>query len=119
VLDVGGLALVVMLAGDAARGAAIVASRSQGLCVLCHQVPGVPAVHGGTIGPPLAGVATRLSAAELRERLIAPERFNPQTVMPAYVRSEGLAQVTAARRGQALLSAQQIDDVVAYLETLK
>jgi sulfur-oxidizing protein SoxX len=106
-------------AADAARGRAIAESRTQGLCVLCHTLPGVPPVQAGTIGPSLAGVGARLSANDLRARLVAPERFNADTVMPSYARSEGLARVTSARRGQPLLDAQQIDDVVAYLATLR
>lgn len=106
-------------AGDAQRGAAIAASRTQGLCVLCHVLPGLPATQAGNLGPALAGVGTRLSGEALRARLVAPERFNPDTVMPAYGRTEGLTRVTASRRGQALLDAQQLDDVVAFLGTLK
>jgi L-cysteine S-thiosulfotransferase len=106
-------------AGDAARGRAIAESRTQGLCVLCHALPGVPPVQAGTIGPSLAGVGGRLSADDLRARVVAPERFNAATVMPSYARSDGLARVAAARRAQPLLDAQQIDDVVAYLATLK
>lgn len=112
-------ALVILLAGDAARGAAIAASRTQGLCVLCHALPGTPAALGGTLGPDLAGVGARLSADELRARLVTPERFNPETIMPSYARSEGLSRVIPARQGQPLLDAQQIDDVVAWLATLK
>jgi sulfur-oxidizing protein SoxX len=106
-------------AGDAARGAAIVASRTQGLCVLCHAVPGVPAVHAGTIGPPLEGIGARLAPEALRERLLAPERFNPQTVMPSYARTEGLERVAPARRGRPILDPQQVEDVVAYLAGLR
>lgn len=106
-------------AGDATRGAAIVASRSQGLCVLCHALPGQPPAHQGTLGPPLAGVGARLDADALRQRLLAPERFNPDTVMPAYGRSDGLLQVAPALRGKPLLAPAQIDDVVAYLATLR
>jgi L-cysteine S-thiosulfotransferase len=113
------MVLAAALAGDAARGAAIAASRTQGLCVLCHAMPGVNAVHAGTIGPPLAGVGARLSPDELRERLVAPQRFNPQTVMPSYARADGLHRTAAARRGQPLLDAQQIEDVVAWLSSLK
>jgi L-cysteine S-thiosulfotransferase len=112
-------ALGAHASGDAVRGAAIAASRTQGLCLLCHALPGVPAVQSGTIGPSLAGVGARLSALELRERLLAPERFNATTVMPSYGRSEGFTRVAAARRGQPLLDALQIDDVVAYLGTLQ
>ena len=119
-----GMALLGLLpaaraAGDAARGAAIVASRSQGLCVLCHALPGQPPAHQGTLGPALDGVGARLDADALRQRLLSPERFNPDTVMPAYGRSDGLAQVAAAQRGKPLLAPGQVDDVVAYLATLR
>ena len=105
--------------GDAARGAAIAASRSQGLCVLCHALPGQNPALQGTVGPPLAGVGSRLDAATLRARLVEPQRFNPDTVMPAYGRSDGFQQVAAAQRGKPLLAPGEIDDVVAWLETLR
>ncbi|GCL63556.1 sulfur oxidation c-type cytochrome SoxX [Pseudaquabacterium pictum] len=105
--------------GDAARGEAIALHRSQGLCVLCHAMPGQNPALQGTIGPPLAGVGSRLDAATLRQRLVAPEQFNPETVMPAYGRSTGLQQVAAAQRGKPLLTDAQIDDVVAWLATLR
>jgi len=105
--------------GSAARGEAIALSRSQGLCVLCHAVPGQNPALQGTIGPPLAGVGSRLDAATLRQRLMAPEQFNPDTVMPSYGRSTGLQQVALAQRGQPLLSDAQVDDVVAWLGTLR
>ncbi len=105
--------------GDVVRGAAIAASRQQGLCVLCHALPGQPAPLQGDIGPPLAGVGARLSADLLRQRLLAPERFNPETVMPSYGRSDGLRQVAPAQRGQPLLSPAQVDDVVAWLASLR
>jgi sulfur-oxidizing protein SoxX len=101
------------------RGAAIVASRSSGLCILCHAVPGVEAVHAGTLGPSLAGVGARLGAAELRLRLVAPRRFNPESIMPSYAATEGLERVAATRRGQPILDARQLDDVIAYLASLK
>ena len=113
------VALGAHAAGDAARGAAIASSRTTGLCVLCHALPGVPALQSGTIGPSLAGVGARLSALQLNERLLAPERFNAATVMPSYGRRDGFTRVANARRGQPLLDAQQIDDVVAYLASLQ
>lgn len=106
-------------AGNAGRGAAIVASRSEGLCVLCHPVPGQPEPLQGNLAPPLAGVGARLSTADLRTRLVEPERFNPDTVMPSYARSSGFERVAPAWRGKPLLTPAQIDDVVAYLATLK
>jgi sulfur-oxidizing protein SoxX len=113
------LAPAVGAQGSAARGEAIALSRSQGLCVLCHAVPGQNPALQGTIGPPLAGVGSRLDAATLRQRLMAPEQFNPDTVMPSYGRSTGLQQVALAQRGQPLLSDAQVDDVVAWLSTLR
>jgi len=119
------LTLAAMLApaawaqGDATRGEAIALNRSLGLCVLCHAVPGQNPALQGNIGPPLAGVGSRLDAALLRQRLLAPERFNTDTVMPAYGRSSGLQQVAQAQRGKPLLTPAQVDDVVAWLATLQ
>ncbi len=105
--------------GDAQRGAAIAQSRSQGLCVLCHAVPGLPESQWGSLGPPLQGVGARLTADELRQRLEAPERFNPETLMPSYSRHDGLQQVARSRQGQALFTPQQLADVLAWLVLLK
>lgn len=113
------LAPAVSAQGDVARGEALALNRSQGLCVLCHALPGQNPMLQGTIGPPLAGVASRLDADGLRQRLVAPERFNPDTVMPSYGRTTGLQQVATAQRGQALLTETQIDDLVAWLGTLR
>jgi sulfur-oxidizing protein SoxX len=110
-------------AGNPGNGATIVANRAQGLCSLCHAVPGQPPALQGTIGPPLAGVGERLDATQLRDRLLTPERFNPDTVMPAYGRSsfvdERQQRVAPALRGKPLLTPAQIDDVVAYLAELR
>jgi L-cysteine S-thiosulfotransferase len=100
--------------GSPERGAAIVADRRLGLCD--------PHFHG-TIGPPLHGVGARLSREQLRQRLLDPKRFNPETVMPAYGKTPGkapsLQRVAPAFANQPVLSDEQIDDVVAYLETLQ
>jgi sulfur-oxidizing protein SoxX len=105
--------------GDALRGAALAASRAQGLCVLCHALPGVPSQQSGTLGPDLAGVGSRFSIAQLRERLEAPERFNPDSIMPSVVRRDGLTRVALSRQGQPMLDAQQVDDLLAYLAALR
>ena len=107
------------LPGDPARGAAIVANRALSQCTLCHPAPGVPAHLRGNLAPDLAGVGARLDSAALRDRLLQPERFNPDTVMPGYGRTDGLARVAPAFRGQPLLDAQQLEDVLAYLATLR
>ncbi len=114
-----GLAGIAQAQGDATRGAALAADRSQGLCVLCHALPGQPAALQGTVGPALDGVGARLSPELLRQRLLAPERFNPDTVMPSYRRTEKLDRVALAQQGRPLLAPDQIDDLVAYLASLK
>jgi sulfur-oxidizing protein SoxX len=72
----------------------------------------------GNLGPPLVGVASRLSEPQIRLRLVNPKRINPETIMPAYHRAEGLTRVAEKYRGRPILSAQEIEDVVAYLLTL-
>jgi sulfur-oxidizing protein SoxX len=113
------LASAVLAQGDAVRGEAIATSRSQGLCVLCHALQGGNPALQGNLGPPLAGVGQRLGRDELRQRLLAPQRFNPDTVMPAYGRVDGLQRVASALQGKPLLTDAQVDDVVAYLASLK
>jgi sulfur-oxidizing protein SoxX len=104
--------------GDPARGRSIVLDKSLSSCVLCHAVPGNEG-PAGDVGPPLAGVGSRLSAAQLRLRIVDSSRINPASVMPPYHRIEELNRVPAALRGKPLLSAQQVEDVVAWLRTLR
>ncbi len=105
--------------GDAARGRAVVADRQVGLCLLCHGGPLPEERFQGNLAPDLAGVGARLSAGQIRQRIVDPARANPDTIMPAYFRTEGLARVAPALRGKTVLTAAQIEDVVAYLVTLK
>ena len=105
--------------GDPARGRAIVANRPLGLCLLCHPAPIPEERFQGNLAPDLAGAGSRWSAAQLRLRIVDARRLNPQTVMPPYQRTEGLARVGAAWQGKPLLEPQQIEDVVAYLVGLK
>jgi L-cysteine S-thiosulfotransferase len=106
-------------AGDASRGRAVVLDRHVGLCLLCHSGPFPEELFQGNLAPSLAGVGTRLSAGQIRLRIADPGRVNPNTIMPAYFKSEGLTRVAPAHRGKTVLSAQQIEDVVAFLVTLK
>ena len=106
-------------AGDAVRGRAIVGSRQAGLCLLCHTGPFPEDRFQGNLAPDLAGAGARWSAGQLRLRIVDAQRINPQTIMPAYHRSEGLQRVAPALKGKPLLNAQQVEDVVAYLVTLK
>ena len=104
--------------GDAARGREVVLGRESN-CLLCHAVPDAGGQPAGNIAPPLAGTGARLSAGQLRLRIVDSTRVNPQTPMPAYYRVAGLTGVAAAYRGKPILSAQEVEDVVAYLVTLK
>jgi L-cysteine S-thiosulfotransferase len=106
-------------AGEAARGKAIVLDRHVGLCLLCHSGPFPEERFQGDLAPSLAGVGARLSAGQIRLRIVDASRVNPQTIMPAYFRTEGLTRVAPSQRGKTVLSAQQIEDVVAFLVTLK
>lgn len=105
--------------GDAARGRAIAASRSQGLCLLCHSGPVPEERFQGNLAPDLAGAGARWSAAQLRLRLVNPQHFNPDSVMPAYYRTESLTRVGTRWQGRPILDAQQIEDVIAWLLTLR
>ena len=111
--------LLTQEVGDAARGRAIVANRQLGLCLLCHTGPIPEERFQGNLAPDLAGAGDRWSTGQLRLRLVDPSRFNPATIMPAYFKTEGLNRVSAALKGKTILSAQQIEDVIAYLETLR
>ena len=105
--------------GDAGRGRAIVANRSLGLCLLCHSGPFPEERFQGTLAPSLAGAGARWSPGQLRLRLVDGARLNPDTIMPSYYRTSGLQRVARAFEGKTVLTAQQIEDVVAWLATLR
>ena len=105
--------------GDAARGREIVRDRRTGLCLLCHSGPFPEERFQGDIGPDLRGIGARLSEGQLRLRVADPARLNPDSLMPSYFRTEGLNRVAAPFQGKPVLSAQQIEDVVAYLGSLR
>ncbi len=104
--------------GNPDRGRLIVRDLSAASCLICHAMPIPEEPDHGDIGPPLHGVGARLTPAELRERLVDPKALNPDTVMPSYFRTEGLKDVLMRYRGRTIYSAQQVEDVVAYLSTL-
>ncbi|HUL66178.1 MAG TPA: sulfur oxidation c-type cytochrome SoxX [Burkholderiaceae bacterium] len=105
--------------GDAARGRAIVADRNVGLCVLCHSGPFPEVRLQGTVAPDLRGTAARLSEGQIRLRIVDSRRVNPATIMPPYYEAAGLTRVAPSFKGKTVLTAEQIEDVVAYLLTLK
>lgn len=103
--------------GDVERGRKVFVEREQGHCVRCHAVPGV--TEAGNLGPPLAGVGSRLTPGEIRVRVVDITQVNPDAAMPAFRKAEGLHRVAAAYVNKTLLSESQLDDVVAYLASLK
>ena len=105
--------------GDAVRGESIVINRQLGFCLLCHSAPaGDPRVQGN-LAPSLAGAGARWSAAQLRQRIANARSINPDSIMPSYASTDGLNRVAPAWVGQPILNSQQIEDVVAYLQTLR
>jgi sulfur-oxidizing protein SoxX len=105
--------------GDPARGRAVVTNRQVGLCLLCHSGPFPEERFQGNLAPDLTGTGKRWSEGQLRLRIVDSSRINPATIMPAYHRTEGLVRVAPAWRGKPVLSAEQIEDVVAFLTTLR
>jgi sulfur-oxidizing protein SoxX len=105
--------------GDAARGRAIVVNRQLGLCLLCHSGPFPEERLQGTLAPSLAGAGSRNSLWQLRLRIVDASRVNPSTIMPPYYRTAGLTRVAQAYINKPILTAEQIEDVVAFLAMLK
>ena len=105
--------------GDPVRGRQIVLNRQTGLCLLCHQGPFPEERFQGNLAPDMRGAGTRWSTGELRLRMVDSHRLNPDTIMPAYYMIDGLNLVAPAFRGKPLLTAEQIEDVVAFLATLR
>nr|WP_222622562.1 sulfur oxidation c-type cytochrome SoxX [Ramlibacter albus] len=107
------------LAGVASRGRAIVASRAQGLCLLCHPAPIAEERFQGNLAPDLANAGARYTVGQLRLRIVDPRLVNPSTFMPAFHSTTNLSRVGGAWQGKPVLTAQQVEDVVAYLASLK
>lgn len=106
-------------AGDPARGLAVVLDRKLGNCQSCHNMPIPSSPDHGNIGPDLTGIGKSLSGPQLRLRLVNMKVLDPQTIMPAYYRVSGLEGVSKEFADKPILTARQIEDLVAYLKTLK
>ena len=102
---------------DPARGREVFVSRDAGHCVLCHEVPGVEAF--GNVGPALAGVGARLTVPQLRLRVADITKVNPDAAMPTFHRVEAMTRVASQYQGKPVLTGQQVEDVVAWLATLR
>ena len=105
--------------GDVERGRTIVVNRQVGLCLLCHSGPFPEERFQGTLAPDLKGAGSRSSEGQLRLRIVDASRLNADTIMPSYYRIDGLTRVAPAFQGKPILSAEQIEDVVAYLATMR
>jgi L-cysteine S-thiosulfotransferase len=105
--------------GDPVRGRAIIVSRRQGMCLLCHTGPFAEATLQGNLAPSLTGVGSRWSPGQLRLRIVDPSRLSRNTIMPSYYRIDDLTRVAHSYAGRPILSAEQIEDVVAFLTTLR
>jgi sulfur-oxidizing protein SoxX len=108
-------------AGDAKAGQQVVIDQRLGNCLSCHEIGALRTEpFHGEIGPPLDGVASRWDAAALRMIVVnAKKVFGDGTVMPAFYRIDGLYRVRPEFAGKPILTAQQVEDVIAYLETMK
>jgi sulfur-oxidizing protein SoxX len=104
--------------GNPEEGRRIVINRQLGNCLTCHRMPIPEEPDHGDVGTDLRGAGARWSAGELRLRIVNPKIINPATMMPSFYRVEGLHRVAKAMEGKPILSAQQVEDVVAYLRTL-
>jgi L-cysteine S-thiosulfotransferase len=105
--------------GDPVRGRAIVVDRQKGMCLLCHSGPFSEQRFQGDLAPDLRGAGSRWSEGQLRLRLVDGSRLNPDTIMPSYYRIDGLTRIGRTWAGKPVLTAEQIEDVVAFLATLK
>jgi len=106
--------------GDPQKGRAVVINRQQGNCLACHEITALKSepYHGNT-APSLDGVASRISAGAMRLRIVDATKLNPDTMMPPFYRTEGLNKVMTRFQGKSILTAEQVEDVVAYLQTLR
>ena len=119
VVDDGIPAPLTQQTGDAARGRDIATNRQIGMCPLCHQVPLATDRFQGDVATNLGGVGTRWTVPQLRLRIVDSRRVNAHSVMPAYYQTSGLTRVATNWRDKTLLDAQQFEDVVAWLASLK
>jgi sulfur-oxidizing protein SoxX len=104
--------------GEMSRGRALVVERSS-TCILCHSGPFPETKFQGDLAPSLAGTGNRWTARQLRLRLVDASRFNPATIMPSFYRVDGFGRVGRAWRDKPILSAEQIEDIGAYLANLR
>ena len=119
IVDEGIPASLTGKAGDAAAGRKVAYNRKTGNCLACHKLPIPEQQFHGEIGPDLNGVASRYGEAELRLRIVDSKKFNDDTIMPAFYRDTGFNRLQKKWVGKTILKAQEVEDLLAYLMTLK
>jgi sulfur-oxidizing protein SoxX len=105
--------------GDPVKGREVAIDRRKGNCLSCHKMPVPEQPFHGAIGPPLTGVGARYSAEQLRLRIVDAKMFNPHTIMPSFYKVDGFHRPLEKFAGKPILSAQEVEDVIAYLGTIK
>ena len=105
--------------GNAKKGEKLAAHRKKGNCLACHALPIKKQADPGNIGPDLAGIGSRMSAAEIRLRIVDPKAVNPDTIMPSFYKTVGFHRVQKKWKGKTVIGAQDVEDIIAYLLTLK
>ena len=106
-------------AGDPANGRKLAINRKKGNCLACHVMPIPEQQFHGETAPSLYGVGKRLSEGELRLQLVNSKVTNESTLMPSFYRTYGFNKVLGKFQGKSILEAQDVEDIVAYLMTLK
>ena len=106
------------VAGDPAKGKKLAINKKKGNCLACHAMPIPEQQFHGEVGPDLSEVGSRLNDAELRMRLVNSKVLNPDTIMPAF-HKVSLNRVLKKFKGKTILKAQEIEDIIAYISTLK
>lgn len=104
--------------GNALRGKALAADRDEGNCLACHSIPIPEEPFHGTLGPDLRGIGARMTAGQIRLRLVNPRKVNPRTMMPPYYVVSGRHRVRKDVRDRPILEAQDIEDIVAFMMTM-
>jgi len=105
--------------GDAKKGRSLAINRKKGNCLACHTLPIPEQPFHGNIGTDLNGVASRMSEGEMRLRIVDPKVVNPDTIMPSFYRTAGFHRVLKKWKGKTVIGAQDVEDIIAYLKTLK